>query len=225
MYNSNIPSKMEVPSTAKLLKSTALAAVTAGVILVTVVMPAEYGIDPTGVGNVLGLKKMGEIKMTLADEAAAEKADAEAAQNLPLADLTVAAGRAAPLEAAPPVVKAPVQPQQQPQQVAADYRDEMKVTLTPNEGAEIKVDMKKGQSTTYVWFTDAGKANFDVHADSKELNIKYHGYEKGSATRKEGEIIAAFNGEHGWFWRNRTDKSLTVILRTNGDYSAIKRIK
>ena len=40
MYNSNIPKDTEVPSTAKLIKSTILAAVTAGVLLVTVVMPA-----------------------------------------------------------------------------------------------------------------------------------------------------------------------------------------
>ena len=74
MYNSNIPSDTEVPSTAKLIKSTILAAVTAGVLLVTVVMPAEYGIDPTGIGNALGLKRMGEIKTSLVEEAAADAA-------------------------------------------------------------------------------------------------------------------------------------------------------
>ena len=56
MYNSNVPADRELPSTRKLLKSTALAVLVACVLLVTVVMPAEYGIDPTGIGNVLGLK-------------------------------------------------------------------------------------------------------------------------------------------------------------------------
>ncbi|MBF3109459.1 transmembrane anchor protein, partial [Pseudomonas aeruginosa] len=32
------------------------------------------------------------------------------------------------------------------------------------------------------------------------------------------------DGKHGWFWRNRTDKSVTVTLRTQGDYIAIKRV-
>ena len=36
--------------------------------LVTCVMPAEYAIDPTGMGKVLGLTKMGEIKQSLAEE-------------------------------------------------------------------------------------------------------------------------------------------------------------
>jgi len=80
MFNSNIPSDREVPSTGKLIKSTILAAITAGVLLVTVVMPAEYGIDPTGVGNAIGLKRMGEIKTSLAEEAAQDAAkDAQAA--------------------------------------------------------------------------------------------------------------------------------------------------
>jgi hypothetical protein len=72
MYNSNIPSNEELPSTAKLIKSTLLALVVAGILLVTVVMPSEYGIDPTGIGQTLGLKNMGEIKQSLVLEAEAD---------------------------------------------------------------------------------------------------------------------------------------------------------
>lgn len=72
MYNSNTPSNEDLPSTGKLIKSTILAAIAAGVLLVTVVMPSEYGVDPTGVGKMLGLTDMGEIKTELAQEAAAD---------------------------------------------------------------------------------------------------------------------------------------------------------
>ncbi|ODT04488.1 MAG: hypothetical protein ABS52_04320 [Gemmatimonadetes bacterium SCN 70-22] len=50
----------------------------AGALLLTAVLPAEYGIDPTGAGRVLGLTQMGEIKVRLAREAA-EDAAADAA--------------------------------------------------------------------------------------------------------------------------------------------------
>ena len=44
-----------------------------GALLVTVVLlPAEYGVDPTRVGSLLGLTEMGRIKMKLAEEASAE---------------------------------------------------------------------------------------------------------------------------------------------------------
>ena len=68
MNNNNKPSNTDLPSAAKLIKSTFVAIALAALILVTAVLPAEYGIDPTGVGNVLGLTKMGEIKVSLAQE-------------------------------------------------------------------------------------------------------------------------------------------------------------
>ena len=36
------------------------------------VWPSEYGIDPTGLGGLLGLAEMGEIKSQLAEEAEAD---------------------------------------------------------------------------------------------------------------------------------------------------------
>jgi hypothetical protein len=41
----------------------------AGAITVTIVLPAEFGVDPTGVGDALGLTEMGETKERLAQEA------------------------------------------------------------------------------------------------------------------------------------------------------------
>ena len=72
MYNSNTQGSEDLPSTSKLIKSTVLAAIGAGVLLVTVVMPSEYGIDPTGAGKLLRLTDMGEIKISLAKEAEAD---------------------------------------------------------------------------------------------------------------------------------------------------------
>ena len=181
MYNSNIPSDTEVPSTTKLIKSTILAAVTAGVLLISVVMPAEYGIDPTGIGNAVGLKRMGEIKVSLAEEAKADEA-----QNQALAE--------APVKVEPAEV---VAAEKAPESVAATVETqshEMSVTLAPDEGTEIKVAMKKGAKVGYVWETNGGKANFDVHGDSKELKINYHNYSKGSEVKSEGTLEAAFDG-------------------------------
>jgi hypothetical protein len=217
MYNTNIPNDRELPSTVKLVKSTIFAAAIAFILLVTVVMPAEYGIDPTGVGKVTGLQKMGEIKMSLAQEAKIEKMSAE--------QVTQAIATAQPLSQVAPVQNATPAAAKVIAPASAARRDEMKVTLAPNEGTEIKVTLEKGKSVNYVWWTDGGKANFDIHADSKELNIDYHGYGKGSEQRKEGVIVAAFDGHHGWFWRNRTPETITVTLQASGEYTDIQRMK
>jgi len=49
-------------SSRKLLLSTAAAILVAALILITVVLPAEYGIDPTGAGRLSGLTRIGQLK-------------------------------------------------------------------------------------------------------------------------------------------------------------------
>ncbi|BDI20792.1 hypothetical protein ANSO36C_65940 (plasmid) [Nostoc cf. commune SO-36] len=106
---------------------------------------------------------------------------------------------------------------------AAILNHEMQVTLAPDEGKEIKLDMSKGNKVQYTWSTDGGKANFDVHADSQTLGINYHQYSKGSSQSEQGELEAAFDGSHGWFWRNRTSNTITITLKTIGEYTDIKQ--
>lgn len=213
MENINIPTERELPSTAKLIKSTAIAAVTAAVLLVTVVMPAEYGIDPTGIGNIIGLKKMGEIRVSLAKEEAQQQTDAKAANER--ADNSGIDAK--PKQGETNAIAAPA-----PTQLAAGMLShETQVTLAPNEGKEVKLDMSKGNKVQYTWASSGGKVNYDVHADSKKLKIDYHKYSKGAEQTKTGELIAAFDGSHGWFWRNRTTIPVTITLKTKGEYTEI----
>ena len=58
----NTPDLAELPTTGQLNKATALAVCVAAALLVTTILPAEYGIDPTGMGRVLGLTEMGRVK-------------------------------------------------------------------------------------------------------------------------------------------------------------------
>lgn len=50
----------ELPSLGQLWRATAAAVLVATVLLVTIVLPAEYGIDPTGVGAKVGLLRVAE---------------------------------------------------------------------------------------------------------------------------------------------------------------------
>jgi hypothetical protein len=108
MYNTNVPSRAELPTTRQLLRSTLIAAVSAVVLLYTVVLPAEYGVDPTGIGKALGLTEMGEIKTRLAKEAAEDAAatvGAPPAAANPVASPGAVAPTAPPT--APPINAAP----------------------------------------------------------------------------------------------------------------------
>lgn len=214
MYNSNIPTDRDLPSNRKLIKSTISAAVVAAVLLITTVLPAEYGIDPTGIGQVIGLKKMGEIKVSLEQEASAAVIE----------EIPKPAVEINKIEQPVEVAVAAVEPVQQKteKQIA---KETFSVTLKPNQAAEVKTKMRKNELVNYKWSTDGGCANFDVHGDSKKLNIRYHNYEKGSKEVKEGTITAAFDGSHGWFWRNRTSKTLTIVLKVSGDFEGLQRLE
>lgn len=100
MFNTKLPTLNELPSSAQLLRSTIIAAVVACGLLVTVVMPSEYAMDPTGVGRALGLTQMGEVKIQLAEEALADEAAAQAAASAPAA--AAPSAPVAPAVAPPP---------------------------------------------------------------------------------------------------------------------------
>lgn len=213
MFNANRPSRSELPTAQELLKSTGIAAAVAGAILVTVVLPAEYGVDPTRVGSVLGLTEMGRIKVQLAAEAEADAA------------LDAAGG----VTAAPPLTSTPTAPTAAPSTTAAALgtaaaprSDETIITLAPDQGAEIKLVMNEGDVARFTWTSSGGRVNYDTHADRPGLS--YHGYEKGSLQTQTGALTAAFTGSHGWFWRNRTGQPVTITLRTEGAYTEIKRV-
>ncbi|AKM10616.1 hypothetical protein [Croceicoccus naphthovorans] len=207
MFNSQRPNIDDLPTNAQLLKATGIALVTAGTLLVTVILPSEYAIDPTGAGRVLGFTEMGEIKAQLAEEAAADALLADAQQS-------DTGEMAATQEAASAAELA---------QAAATRSDVMELTLAPGEGAEIKAVMADGESLRYEWSVSGGHVNYDTHADAP--GIDYHGYGKGrESTGESGTLVAAFDGSHGWFWRNRSAGTVTVTLTTDGAYTEIKRV-
>lgn len=211
MYNSDTPTRAELPTSAQLLKSTVIAIVAAIAILVTIVLPSEYGIDPTGTGRVLGLTEMGEIKTQLAEEAEADRIRDQ--QNALPTDAQQGSSLLDRIYAEFLVGTAHAQ---------ETRTDEMSVTLAPGEGAEIKLVMVKGAEANFAWTANGAVVNFDTHGDGGGENISY---EKGRGVAEdEGVLEAAFDGNHGWFWRNRTDAPVTVTLKTSGAYSDIKRM-
>lgn len=230
MYNTDIPSRGELPTSAQLFRSTLIAAVVAGALLVTVVLPAEYGIDPTGAGRALGLVQMGEIKMQLHQEAEADRVRDQERRARPAAPgqrSSLFGLLFAQLAITPAAAHSPAASTTRSGEDPVTARtDEISVTLKPNEGIEVKADMKKGARVTYAWTVEGGTVNHDTHGEPYSNPDAAHSYSKGrSVSADRGTLQAAFDGNHGWFWRNRGAKAVTVKLTTNGQYGSLKRVK
>lgn len=210
MYNNNAPTRAELPTSKQLLRSTFLAIVAALALLITTVLPAEYGIDPLGVGRALGLTKMGEIKVALAAEANSEGQAGKAARPTAVPVATAPASSASPVQ----VIS-----------VGSNKKDQMTITLRPDEGAEVKLAMSKDDKVGYQW-TASGPLNVDAHGDpTNSPKGFYHGYGKARQVKGDSGVIqAAFDGRHGWYWRNRSGESITIQLSTEGRYKKIDRV-
>lgn len=193
--------RQALPSAPALIKATAVALVIATVVLLTAVLPAEYGIDPTGLGTRMGLT-------ALSQEASPAPVAAEAALDPDYA------------------LAAPVSPLDAVWQAPAAWRsDELALTLAPGEGAEIKALMKAGERFVFAWSTQGGPVNFDMHGEKAGAAAdEFTSYRKGrGATTGNGAFVAPFDGTHGWFWRNRGQQPVTVTVRTGGYYEKLYR--
>ena len=93
------------------------------------------------------------------------------------------------------------------------------------------IDAVIGFSVVYKALDNLGAFQrwFGVQPNTKAATLVFGrsvSYEKGRrVANDEGELIAAFTGNHGWYWRNRSEANVTVLLRTGGTYSDIKRVK
>lgn len=199
-----------LPSTARLLRATLLAAGVAAVLLVTTVMPAEYGIDPTGVGRLLGLTKLSETS------------EAEAPAAAPLAGGSADAVQANALLARKAKAAFGENKGQSLDAAATSFtsgelrRDTLSVTLAPGKGAEIKAHLKQGAGVVYRWKA-SGDVAVDMHGERPEVKGAWTSYSVEPAqTHAEGTFIAPFDGTHGWYWQNRGEQPVQVEVEVVG---------
>ena len=192
-----------LPTRAQLFKATGTAMLLAGLILIIAVLPAEYGLDPTGIGRKLGILGMSTAV------APAKPAEAE-----PLA------ARAA---IASPVAGA-LHNEHVSQSLTPFQSQEMSVTLAPKEGAEIKARMLKGAQFTFAWDAGGTPVEFDMHGE--KLNAakdEFTSFWLADLPQAAGTFTAPFDGAHGWYWQNNSSAPVTVKVRVSGFYSELYR--
>ncbi len=194
-----------LPTMPQLLKATGVALVAAAAILITTVLPAEHGIDPTGIGKMLGLTTLS----ARSGETAPPLLPASTGEPQP----------GSPASAAPviPTAAAIVTKSELP------YRsEEMMLTLQPGEGSEIKASMRQGEQFVFTWVAEGGKVNFDMHGERPNAGDQFTSYWKDQQqTSAQGTFVAPFDGTHGWYWRNRGDKPVTVKVKVSGFYEKL----
>ena len=181
-----------LPSNKSLIKATLTAFFAGCILLVTIVLPAEYGIDPTGIGSKMGLTQMNKYSDTKSADTRIQFEGVELTSTVE------------------PVSKSSI-----------PFRsDAMTLTLLPNQGAEIKAIMNKNKSLVFNWEVKGGVAYFDMHGEALDVvGDEFTSYWEGdNESNASGAFIAPFDGTHGWYWQNKGLESIEVHLSTSGFY-------
>jgi hypothetical protein len=206
MSETTSPFEIDPPSRKRLLTSVIGALVGAAVILVLIVLPAEYNIDPTGAGRALGLTALNAPQRTL--QVKDVIGGNEKYREVEIPD----AGKPVPLPN-PAVIQ--VKP-------SAARREHVTVKLEPGQQTEIKAVMDAAQVILYSW-----KANGEVYTDfhghepaAGEAFVRYE--EQQSGHEGFGSLVAPFSGEHGWFWLNISEQPVTIELDFTGYHREVK---
>ena len=199
----------QAPSGKRIALSVVVALVVAAVVLVVAVLPAEYGIDPTGIGRVLGLHELKaptsrtiEVKDVLGGNERVREVEIPAFNEpVPL-----------PNPAVHQVEERPIQTRT------------LTLTLTEGQQTEIKTVLRASKVIVYHWQTDGGLVYTDLHghdpAAGQEFFVRYREDQEG-ATEATGSLVAPFDGEHGWYWLNIHDGPVTITLTVTGFFDDI----
>jgi len=180
----------ELSSAKRLTQATIAAAVLAVAILLAIVLPVEYGIDPLRTGWALGLVRP-------ADALDEPPAGANGGELMT------------------PVETGPVARYGAPYRV-----DRTTFELGPYEYLEYKYHLAQGASLLYSWEASALLIHdLHGAPDSGGGRGTEVSHDKQNRTRASGSLVAPFAGMHGWYWENPSGTPVTVRLTSAGFYT------
>ncbi len=201
------PFESQPPSAKRLALTCIVAIAGAAIALVTFVLPAEYGIDPTGIGRAFGLTAINAPARTLqiadvvgGNQAYREVEIPEFGQPVPLPNPAVHQD-----EPAPPQTRT------------------LEVTIPPEKETEVKMVMREAKMIEYSWHTARGTVYTDFHGHDPEAGqdyfVRYKEQQEGEGNN--GSLAAPFAGEHGWYWLNYNDFPVVITLTITGYFDDI----
>ena len=89
------------------------------------------------------------------------------------------------------------------------------------QGTEVKSHMAAGAGMLFRW-NATGDLAVDMHGERPDVKGAWTSYSVEAAQREaRGTFTAPFEGTHGWYWQNRSDKPVTVSIEIVGYQSDI----
>ncbi|MGK0308071.1 MAG: hypothetical protein ACI8RP_001029 [Urechidicola sp.] len=197
----------------QLLKSLIIALIIGAIVLLTAVLPAEYGIDPLGTGKLFGFSKLYQGNEQI------ENNEIYSSLNFKKIKMEKLGS--------PQSVPKPIEADNPPPEVQYSEReDTIEVIVPAKKGIEYKFKSLKYGRTKYEWTTAKGIVYIDFHGEVKQenssKNVFYESYTLAYSNNMAGTLTAPFEGKHGWYFRNETNEDIIIAIRLNGQYELFK---
>lgn len=197
----------------QILKSLLIALLIGAVVLVSAVLPAEYGIDPLGTGELFGFSKLyqGNNQTEIIETTSSLNFNKIKMEKL----------------GSPQSTPKPSETNNPPPEFQYPNReDSIEVIVPVEKGVEYKFKSLKYGNIKYEWTTDKGIVYIDFHGEVKQENppnnVFYESYTLAYSNNMAGTLTAPFEGKHGWYFRNETNEDIVVTIRLNGQYELFK---
>jgi hypothetical protein len=180
-----------LPNRVDIIRSSILAVIIALILLLLFILPAEYNIDITGLGEKMGLTALAQ-PLASVNETIELNQDTVASQDTVARQDTVAS------------------------------QNTVTVIVPALSGIEYKFYLAKHQKMTYQWHTDGADLYVDLHGEpAADTTGYYESYTIATVKQINGQFTTPFAGVHGWYWKNNTNKNITVTLTTQGNYRVL----
>jgi hypothetical protein len=106
--------------------------------------------------------------------------------------------------------------------------DTIDIPIPPNDGdLEYKIGMKAGDTVVYSWevmqtiMPDELYSEFHGHTEPVGGTGTLMFYRKSTGTSDHGTLTAPFEGIHGWYLQNQSERPVVIRLRMAGFYTVI----
>ena len=165
----------------------------AAVILTVGVLPAEYGIDPLGIGRITGTIKL---------HAASEKMQ-------PASTAITPDARSYTIPYRSNVIDIPLDTYESGNASELEY----KVAMHKGQALVYSWNITENIKPDDIY------SEFHGHTLGQTMTVAY--YRKAAGSVDNGALIAPFDGVHGWYFQNSSARPVTIHLRISGFYTLI----
>lgn len=171
------------------------AAAVAAVLFVGVVLPAEFGKDPIGLGKLTGLSKLAAPKEEVVTAASVDQAVTRYSTTPYRSD----------------VIDIPLNTPD-----AGQGGEELEYKVRMKTGDSLVY------SWSVDGISNPEEFYYDFHSESPPTpKVKVIEYRQATGTSSSGSLVAPMDGIHGWYLQNSSAKPVVVKLRISGFYQLV----